>query len=163
VAPFEINSAIETGTYKGESTRMLSKYFKTVDTIEIKEDLYVQSQKNNSDCKNITYHHGDSVSHLENIIKNTTAPRLYFIDAHISGPDSSWNEKEHVPLLKELEVILNNDNSDCVFIFDDLRLFDNYSDWKGISKDSIKAQIKNKNRNIFLEFDEGDRYYVILQ
>lgn len=158
-------TAIETGTYKGVSTRLLAKFFKHVHTLEINFLLYAEAIRNGKEFQNITYHLGDSVELLPDIVKGAhsasgaQAGVLYFIDAHGSGPDSGWNQKENVPLFSELDIILKNrePNQPTIYIIDDVRLFDAYSDWKGITVESIRAKIPN----IVSEFVKDDRYYIL--
>jgi len=63
-------------------------------------------------------------------------PTMFFLDAHQSGNDTSNNGK-NVPLLDELNIILKNNYYPCIIIIDDVRLFDNYWDWKGITVQHI--------------------------
>lgn len=160
--PFKIVSAIETGTYKGVSSRLLSKYFSTVHTIEVHKPLHEEAKSNNGNIDNITYHLGDSTVILPKILLNMDGPALYFIDAHGSGNDSGWNNKELVPLISETKIILDrlDVKTHGVFIFDDVRLFNKYDDWKGVTTNTIKDCFIN--RNIILEFVMGDRYYVVI-
>lgn len=160
--PFIVETAIETGTYKGESTRKLSKFFKTVYTIEIQQTLYNEAKNNNKDISNIKYYLGDSTDILSNIVKEIKTPALYFIDAHISGTDSGWNKKELVPLITELKSILSNNKNNGIFIIDDLRLFNKYDDWKGITENTIRDVFLSFKRNIIKEFTLDDRYYIIV-
>jgi hypothetical protein len=154
-------TAIETGTYKGVSTRLLAKFFKHVHTLEINFLLYAEAIRNGKEFQNITYHLGDSVELLPDIVKgvHSAAGVLYFIDAHGSGSDSGRNEKENVPLFSELDIILKNrePNQPTIYIIDDVRLFNAFSDWEGITVESIRAKIPN----IVSEFVKDDRYYIL--
>ncbi|MHA2091642.1 MAG: hypothetical protein ACW98K_12370, partial [Candidatus Kariarchaeaceae archaeon] len=86
---------LETGTYKGESSRAASKIFYGVHTIEIVESLYQESKKKALEMgiSNITHYHGDTLKLLPEIVKNLQASTFYFLDAHQSGPDTSNNGK----------------------------------------------------------------------
>lgn len=156
--PFVCTTAVETGTYKGWSTKILSKFFQTVYTIEISEKLLQEAVTNNSDCKNIKYIQGDSTESLKKLkIKDNC---LCFLDAHISGIDSSWNKKEQVPLLKELETVLENFTGKLALIIDDVRLFDNFSDWSGITEENILCII-SRYRRVRSSYVKDDRFYII--
>ena len=99
--PFVVKTAVETGTYKGHSAKLLSTNFDKVHTIEIHEPLFLEAQQNNKDVNNTTYHLGDTLQLLPEIVKNISKePCLYFIDAHISGSD--WNKEDKCPCLKNL-------------------------------------------------------------
>ena len=144
---------VETGTWKGESARTASGYFSKVHTIEIVEELYLESKKLGAGIENIEYHLGDSLKVLE---KLENVPTFYFIDAHQSGTDTGNNGIE-VPLLMELEIILRKNRNPCIFVFDDVRLFDIFSDWKGISLNSIISKFKDPIKHCYVE---NDRFVV---
>nr|QPI16690.1 MAG: hypothetical protein NIOZUU159_00184 [Virus NIOZ-UU159] len=87
------NTAIETGTFKGDGTQILSKIFKKVYTIEINDLLYNTAVNKFSNTKNIKCLKGDSKRVLLEIssqpnLKNENI--LFWLDAHWSG-DSSVN------------------------------------------------------------------------
>jgi predicted O-methyltransferase YrrM len=91
---------IETGTYKGYTTRMASKHFDQVYTFEIVEELIREAVQLGAQegCANIKYFLGDSVQLLTILVPQLTQPTMFFLDAHISGPESGFNGKELVPL-----------------------------------------------------------------
>lgn len=95
VNKFGINLIIETGSYKGATTKQLSK-FCAVTTIEFEYDSFAIAAKLiKSESKHpIKFIHGDSGKVLKNIV--TSDKTLYFLDAH-------WQDAW--PLLKELEQI----------------------------------------------------------
>jgi len=159
--PFKILAAVETGTYKGQSAKLLSKYYSVVHTIELRPDLYEEAKKNNSDCKNIIHHRSDSVTILPEIINSLNCPTLYFLDAHLSGVDSAWDGRDNVPLLEELDVILFFQTHPSVFIFDDLRLFDDKFQWNGVNMETIKHTFERYNWIIITDHCKNDRFYVI--
>lgn len=97
IEKFNINWAIETGTYKAGTTLRLAGMCEMVSTIEISEEFYRESSKRLADKENVTIHYGDSVSILPQLLKATLDKNiLFFLDAH-------WNED--LPLLAELEII----------------------------------------------------------
>lgn len=156
------NSFVETGTYKGNTTRLASQYFNKVYTIEIHKGLYEESVEKGRHEKitNIEYHLGDSLEKLP-LIASKCGQTVWFLDAHISGSDSSWNNKIRVPLLEELEIILQNNKHKGVFILDDFRFFSKVWDWAHISKETIKAIFVKYGRVVSDEYEKDDRYYVV--
>lgn len=150
---------IETGTYKGYTTRLAARNFDLVHTIEIVKALSDEAQRigDSEDLINIVYHVGDSLVILPEIVKRLPVEAVFMIDSHISGPDTSHNGIL-VPLLEELDIILKNYNKRSIFIIDDVRLFSKYSDWKGISYDTILD--KFKDREIELCFENNDRFII---
>lgn len=156
---------VETGTYKGHTSRMASKYFNTVHTIEIFEPLYNEAKEwgAKDGITNIVYHLGDTMKLLPGIVKNVNEPAFYFIDAHISGSDSSWNGVKTVPLMDELKAVLENTTHSFVVCFDDLRLFNLPPDWSGIHCQSILDFIKSYKRNPIDNYVENDRFFVYVK
>jgi len=148
-----IKTFVETGTYKGETSRLASKVFDVVHTIEIMPSLYQEARLTgcNAGITNIIYHLGDSVQILKHL-QLVPVPSVFFIDAHQSGCDTG-NNGTNVPLLQELDVILEKNMHPCIFIFDDVRLFDKYWDWKNITETSILAQFKGRDKHSFVSND----------
>lgn len=157
---------VETGTYKGESTRIAAKLFEEVYTMEISPVLYDQAKRSAKAAGLNTngYLFGDSVQLLERLLTHEieSKPTFFFIDAHISDHLTSYNGVELVPALSELRLI--NDlypvNLPGIICVDDLRLFDGPPDWKGIHETSIKEALNNH----IIEYSEieNDRYYIYL-
>jgi hypothetical protein len=93
---FNIDTAVETGTYHGTTTRWLSQHFKRVFTVEINEEYFSTAFHNLNGCGNIKMYPGNSVEVLPHILKKCTDKTILFLDAH-------WNE--YNPLLDELRCI----------------------------------------------------------
>lgn len=163
-APYNtINNFVETGTYKGDTAIAASKHFKNVYTIEICEPLYTDSvvRASNEGIRNINFLLGDSLQQLNNVLPNVLNGAVFFIDAHISGIDSSWNNVNRVPLIEELKIILSYKIGPSVFIFDDLRLWKGKVwDWEHITNDSIIRKFIENEVEISHIFEKNDRFYV---
>lgn len=99
---------IETGTYKGQSTREFSKLFNEVLTIELSKELSEIAKQNNVDCKNITYFVGESSKLLESVVSGVTTSYMLFLDAHGSGGDTVFSPnigRFGSPVLEELDAV----------------------------------------------------------
>nr|QBK85246.1 MAG: methyltransferase domain protein [Iridovirus LCIVAC01] len=155
----QIKNFIESGTYKGQSSRTASQIFETVDTVEIVPTLYAESQQNNKGISNINYHLGDSVKFLPGIVSKIDSPIFIFLDAHQSGGDTANNGK-NVPLLEELKVILAVLKRSSIILIDDVRLFDKYWDWCGISPETILKCFEDFEVSIQAHFIENDRMII---
>lgn len=159
-----IKNFVETGTYKADSTVIAAKYFENVYTIEIFEQLYEESKTRaqNENITNITFYLGDSLNKLKEIMPKVLDGAVFFIDAHISGGDSSWNGINRVPMFEELDIILSNSTlGPSVFIIDDLRLWKNKVwDWVHITNELIIEKFKDNNIDVKLYFDKNDRFYI---
>ena len=159
-----INNFIETGTYKGDTAIVAAKHFKNVYTIEIFEPLYIDSMVRalNEGISNIVFLLGDSLEKLNNILPDVASDgAVFFIDAHISGGDSSWNNVNRVPLMEELDIILSYKIGPSVFIFDDLRLWkQKIWDWEHITNESIIRKFILRDIEISHIFEKNDRFYI---
>lgn len=156
---------VETGTYKGWTTRIASQLFSSVHSIEINLNLHKEAADYLKDCANVTLYHGDSLTTLQHIA-NTLKDKhvLWFLDAHQSGPDTS-NNGIHVPLMRELETIMCNSHEPKVIIIDDVRLFSNAWDWVGITFKSIDDIImkSSPNSKIVFKYCANDRYMLVVK
>jgi hypothetical protein len=155
-----IKNFVETGTYKGDTTVMVSKHFENVYTTEIVNDLHIQSKERaiHAGIENITFLLGDSVELLKEITPRVVLGAVFFLDARQSGGDTSNNGKNHVPLFQELDVILSHNVGPSIYI---MRLFDKYWDWTGITPSSIVAKFQEHCQNVVKSFPMNDRYYVL--
>jgi hypothetical protein len=156
-----IENFVETGTYKGDTTRLASTLFTNIFTIEIVPDLYNESMKTaqNENITNIKFFLGDSLKILPGICDQLSGNTLFFLDAHQSGHDTSNNGK-WVPLMEELDIILSNVQGPTLFVIDDVRLFSKHWDWEGISENSIYQTFVKHQKHIQLFYVENDRLIV---
>lgn len=154
---------VETGTYKADTSLMAAKHFEKVYTTEIVPELHNNSKKRAVKQKvtNVEFLMGDSVELLKEITPKVLKGAVFFLDAHQSGRDTSNNGKNHVPLLQELDVILSHKVKSSIYIIDDLRLFDNYWDWKGITTYTIVDKFEEHGHIIDSYFISNDRFYVL--
>jgi len=157
---------IESGTYKGDTTRLMCKYYKYVYTFEINPRLFMDSQDASLNNKLSNAHHyfGNCYDLMSKVIAMDNRQCFFFLDAHLSGADTSFFE-EFVPLYKELQVIndLYPQNQFGVVCVDDVRLFmtDNPpDDWKHIKPEKIVESLhKHKVGKTFVV---NDRMYIFI-
>ena len=149
---------VETGTCLGYSTEQLKNHFNTVHTVEINKKLYqgaVEKFKNDS---NVICHLGDSKEILKKLIPSLNGKVIFFLDAHWSGDNSvdwassNWKgygvetsydgekptRENQVPLLREIEIIVNNFKGECVIYVDDADKFD--KDGKGMKNKGFSGE-----------------------
>lgn len=160
-----IKHFVETGTYKGDTSILASKHFKHVHTIEIHEPLHLESKARCSDLgiTNINFILGDSLEKLNTVMDTLNGDgAVFFIDAHISGSDSGWNQKTRVPLMEELEIILQQKIGPSVFILDDVRLWKSIRawDWVHITNQSIVDKFKEHSVPVISYYEKDDRFFV---
>ena len=80
--------AVETGTFQGNGTRLLSQYFNTVYTIEIKENLYTKAQQyfaNNPKIICLLGNSADIIPLIAYDVNNLQSNVFFWLDAHWSG------------------------------------------------------------------------------
>ena len=156
---------VETGTYKGDTTKLASKCFDNVFTIEFVEKLYNEAKENCRQYKNIQFLLGDSQSVLPFVSSTLVGDTTFFLDAHISGPDTSYS-KIYVPLMEEFDIIMKNYKHDkLVIIVDDIRFFNckdemKPHDWAHISLEKLRNKVNENGWKIEDEFfsEFSDRY-----
>lgn len=96
IEDFNIDTIVETGTYKGWSTNILAQTNKKIITIEVNEESYKEAKEFNSKNSNIDFYLGSSQKVIDEVIQKSASHVLFFLDAH-------WGK--YWPLLDELEVI----------------------------------------------------------
>ena len=155
-APDEIKEVkfptfIESGTCFGATIFPMSQYFTKLHTIELKEEFYkLCVDKYNThvpkEFQKITFHHGDSSDVLPLILKDTTDNIVFWLDGHWSQLGTARGKKD-VPLLEEINAIMNGLKGYGIIIVDDYRLFGThpkdspiyYEDWSDITEDAVLA------------------------
>jgi hypothetical protein len=99
-----LRRAIETGTYRGGGTRLLSAIVRApVTTIELSEPLAQAAAEALADLPDVTVRQGDSRGVLPELI-DPAVPTLYWLDGHWSGGETA-GEASECPLLDELRAI----------------------------------------------------------
>lgn len=151
---------IETGTYKGSTILNMVPLFDELHTIEFGKEIYEDLINRYGESK-INFHNGDSAEKLSEILKNIDKKVLFFLDAHYSGGDTagSW---ENVPLLKELEAIIEW-GKPCVVIIDDVRIFNTAC--LNVSIDSVKSIVNSKMKELYYLpscLDKHDRMVIVI-
>jgi hypothetical protein len=116
----DLKAAVETGTYLGDSARVLAQHFDRVWTIEIAEHLW-KAAKESHTLPNVEFILGASQDVLSGI--DPGGPSLYWLDGHWSAGVTGGQAYE-CPVLAEVQELdkLPQAASSAVLI-DDARLF----------------------------------------
>ena len=123
---------IETGTYYGETTKLLSKISKKTISIEADKNLFETSNKILKNFKNVEILNGKSEDLLDKVIsKNLNFKNVcIYLDAHLcqdhlKNTKTFGNEDTATPILNELEIVSKYVSSfeKIVVLIDDIRLF----------------------------------------
>ena len=123
---------IETGTYYGETTKLLSKISKKTISIEADKELFESSKKKLKNLKNVELYNGKS----EDLLNKSISENLDFkniciyLDAHLcqdhlKNVKTFGSEHTATPILQELEIIKKYYGKFEKFnvLIDDIRLF----------------------------------------
>jgi len=131
---------VETGTLNGDTVRNLSHLFEELNTVEIKEEFYLNAKELSKNHTNIKFYHGDSSRVLLDLIPNLKSPSIFFLDGHWSSGDTGRGVKD-CPLVEEINAIKSLFKGKCVVIIDDYRLFgtSRNEDWSDISKERLMS------------------------
>ncbi len=161
---FNPEQFIETGTYLGQTTKLVAGRFPElfIDTIEIDHNLFLNAQSNlTSYSPRIKVWHGDSKYILEDAIASRQCNRIFFwLDGHFSNGLTSLGDSE-TPLLDELEIISSYfaSTKKVFFIviddFHEISINASYPDWIQIEAFALKNSCKVRTRwNTIVLFKE---------
>jgi hypothetical protein len=120
-------TAVEIGSFKGVTTKRLSRLFDRVVTIEIDEGLYNEARQRCAGRRNIEFLLGDGSKLLPDILARE-ADMLVFLDGHFSGEGTGHGD-EPEPALVELDLIAKNLARISAVVVDDFRLFGIEKGW----------------------------------
>lgn len=162
---------VETGTSIGNTIFPMESYFKELHTIEILHSTYINTKSRYSGNK-ITFHLGDSPDILNSLVPQINDPVIFFLDGHYSSCDTGKGVKD-VPLLEELQIIMDKLKNKAIIIIDDVRLFgkgptkgDCAENWEDITKDNIFSIVESRlEQSYFISSaaDPNDRYILHLK
>ena len=120
----ELNNAtvfVETGTFRGGTTRWASRYFDSVYTIEKSESIYDLHNKELAKLKGVKPLLGDSRELLPMVLAEIgVCKTIFWLDGHWSGGETAGADNE-CPLLGELSCLANRKGD--IILIDDARLF----------------------------------------
>ena len=121
--------AVETGTFRGDTSELLAKAFGSCVTIERSPSLAENARARFSKDSTVTVLEGSSRERLAEALPAGNSPAFFWLDAHgvydYDGPDTEEN-----PLLHELETILSRRGQLLnVIAVDDARGMGTQPDW----------------------------------
>lgn len=114
IRDLDVRNFIETGTYKGNTTRDVAATFPDVkvQTVELVNQFYERVKPTFTDFPNIKSFLWNSVDFLKNV-KLDDGPTLYYLDAH-------WGDQH--PLPEELKVISERSVGNEIIVIDDFQV-----------------------------------------
>lgn len=136
---FSIDTFVETGTFRGNSTIRAAEVFEKVYTIELRKEFYDIAWKNLELLDNVQCILGDSSSVLQDVLQNIGTKRvLFWLDGH---------DDAYTPILEELEAIKDSNCRNEVFLIDDMQSF-NSLDYPSINTLVEKIKSIDSSYNI---------------
>ncbi len=120
------NNFVETGTATGVTTELVSKFYKSVYTVELSTAYYSVAKNRLGKYNHVHQYLGSSASVLKDIVSSLTAPAVFYLDGHFSGEGTGRDltiSTPDTPVVLELESIAKSKYENIVII-DDARLFE---------------------------------------
>ena len=152
---FNPQQFIETGTYLGQTTKLVANRFPDVliDTIEIDRQLFLNAKSYlSSFSPRVRVWHGDSKYILHDVLNSRNCRRVFFwLDGHDSSGFTSVGETE-TPLLDEMQTIgsyfAKTDKAFLIIIDDSHEISTNphYPKWQQIEAFAIQHSCKVMTR-----------------
>jgi hypothetical protein len=136
---FSIPYFVETGTYRGDTTRWAAGHFLKVYSVEAAEGLFESAANSLRELTNVEVLYGESRHVLPGVLRDLDGPAIFWLDGHWCG-DSSFGVNDQCQLLEELAV-LKDFAHDPFILVDDARLFlspppkpNDYAQWPTIDR-----------------------------
>ena len=129
---------IEVGSYKGVTTRRLSRFYEQVLSIEIDPALCEQARRRCAARRNVTIYEGDGKVLLPQLAA-TVRNCVLFLDGHFSGEGTGHGD-EPEPVLAELDVVRQCIDNFVGLVVDDFRLFGVERGWP--RKSQVMAKLE---------------------
>jgi hypothetical protein len=108
---------VETGTYYGETTRLLSQAAKRVLTVELSPTHYSIALRT-SKRPNIELTLGDSREFLRRVTPQLRGKICFFLDAHPTNPETTPEGEIDIPILEELRIVTASPQTSLIIIDD---------------------------------------------
>jgi len=128
---FDLETFVETGTYRGDMTVAAAKVFEKVYSIELHRPFYEKAVERFADNPSITILYGDSGEQMEELMSKINGPTLFWLDAH-GGKEALKDDgtEAAAPLIRELVAILGHPDIDQhMIMIDDAHMFEKGVKW----------------------------------
>ena len=119
---FNVGIFVETGTFKGETTRWAADHFERVITIELSKELFNRAVQKFQHQHNVDLKFGDSSQELPKIISEIGRSAVFWLDAHHCCSMNTAGKGVMAPILCEIDAITASSHDHFILI-DDARLF----------------------------------------
>jgi hypothetical protein len=124
VQGLNLTEAVETGTYLGDTTRILRSLVPKVWTVELSDRLYLAAQERLRDLDAIEFISGDSAEMLKAIAPQLRGPTLFWLDAHFMAGGIGAGAEAQCPIIDEIATVDSSSVAESsVLLIDDADLF----------------------------------------
>jgi len=148
---------IETGTFRGVTTRRCARHFARVYTIELDHDLAVAAGKNLAHYRNCEVIEGDATREVAAILARADVgdDLLFFLDGHFSGSGTALGDCAE-PAVDVLEVIAGHKRRVAGIVIDDFREFGSQPGWpsKGGLLHSLEQLFPSRDFTLWIHMDQ---------
>lgn len=120
----KLDILVETGTFQGDMIYAMKDGFRQLYTIELSEDFYNEARKRFARYPHIHCIQGDSALRLPELLKELSAPALFWLDGHYSSGRTAKTVEE-TPIVEEIKHLHQYGIEGNVIIIDDARNFEN--------------------------------------
>lgn len=147
---------IETGTYLGETTNSLSKYFEKIYTFEISKELTVMAKKRFKKQSHIEVINEDSGEGLPKLLQKIDKKTIFWLDGHFSeGAIYSKKNDLNTPIIKEMIAIFESKikNLNNIILIDDAFEFDGTRGYPTLEELKKIIYTYKNNYNIYIKYN----------
>jgi hypothetical protein len=148
---------IETGTYRGVTTRRCLPHFNRVFTIELDRSLAQAAQQSLARYAKCEVIEGDAAKEVPKLCERSDigSDILFFLDGHFSGGDTALGEQTE-PALDIIHAIAKRKERMAAMIVDDFREFGTRSGWPAKSQlvHAIEHSFPAKTFDLVVHMDQ---------
>jgi hypothetical protein len=119
---FGLRVFVETGTFAGGMIDAVRNRFDRITSIELDPGWHARAVERFRAYPHITLLQGDSGVRLQEVLDTLTAPALFWLDAHYSGPATARGVLDS-PIVGELTAIRAHPIAGHVVLIDDMHIF----------------------------------------
>lgn len=143
---------VETGTFLGHMVEAQKESFKRIYSIELGMNLFEHAREKFKKDTNVTIIQGDSGKVLPSVMKEISAPAIFWLDGHYSEGITARGEKD-CPIYEELDAIFDNHKFNHIILIDDARCFTGQGDYPKIEELANYIHKKNDKYNLKVKHD----------
>lgn len=148
---------VETGTFRGVTTRRCLRHFSRVYTIELDHHLAQEAKTRLARFGNCEVIEGDASQEVKALLErpDVGGDILLFLDGHFSGSGTAIGEQAE-PALEVIDVIARHKSRVAAIIIDDFREFGTQAGWPAKSEllRAIETSFPQKDFQLMIHLDQ---------